>query len=419
MSMLDMLSMLVNMAGNQPYGNQCGGKGWGKGGKGQGGWGGGNAGWGGGNASWDGGWGGEDWGKKRKAEEMDERARDAKTERRGLFSLISLPLDSKLAAEGYMLEGAAALYEKENGAYSSATYAMKKVTTDIYKEIEVIDLTWDEGEGIKYPEVVKAVAAAGFKHESVCIALCPNHLRWGVGVGGKIKERKNAAMLSLAIAVAVGSGELPDLVRKLPDVAHFCAAEGAYAHPQGRRWKLGGEGMEEPEPPVNDDGKTITPGCYPVVGINVDKNPAWMAGLPKTAPAVYFDKAFGDAFSCSAWILEEVIGKDVETTMEHDENMVDKFPEVMQAVKAAGGDENSFAVITAPSLKKWAVGLAHGIKNRERAAKLALAFACCTDQKQLVKFAGQYDGFGFLCSAAGMLSPELSSSRARHREGGW
>eukprot|EP00929_Paragymnodinium_shiwhaense_P123112 TRINITY_DN9661_c0_g1_i1.p1 TRINITY_DN9661_c0_g1~~TRINITY_DN9661_c0_g1_i1.p1 ORF type:complete len:412 (-),score=151.96 TRINITY_DN9661_c0_g1_i1:200-1435(-) len=411
MSMFDMLAMMAMAKGKGMGGyDKGGGKGWGKGGKGKGG------GWGGGwDGGWDGGWGGDDWGGKRKADEVDERPRDLKSERRGLFSWIAVPYDAKLTAEGYMLEGAAALYEKENNAYASATYALKKVIDDIYTEMEIIDLTYET----KYPEIIKAVADVGFKHQSVCIALCPKLMRWGVGLGGKMAEREKAAKLSLAVAVASGSGELLNLCRKVPDVAYYCAAEGAYALPQGRRWKLGGEGMEEPEP-APEDGNGITPGCYPIVGISVDSNPAWMTAhsLPATAPAVYHDKTFGDAFSSSAWIMEEVIGADTETNIVHDDEM-DKFPEVMEAIKAAGGDENSFCIITAPSLQKWAVGVAGGAKTRERAAKLALAIACITDQKKLTKYCSQHDGFGFLCSAAGLLPPELSSSRNRYRERGW
>jgi len=72
-------------------------------------------------------------------------------------------------------------------------------------------------------------------------------------------------------------------------------------------------------------------------------------------------------------------------------------------------------LITCPSEHKWAVGIASGWKNREKAAKLALALTFIEDEAKFIECAEKYDGFGYLASCAGLMPAGHSSSRKRTR----
>merc|ERR1719401_835255 len=77
-----------------------------------------------------------------------------------------------------------------------------------------------------------------------------------------------------------------------------------------------------------------------------------------------------------------------------------QHPEVYQAWRAAGGDENIQMVAKVPELGKWGVGFG-GKKNAERAAKLALAVSIAMESEETAKVIRSYPGFGQLLSQLG------------------
>ncbi|CAE6914323.1 ASPH [Symbiodinium sp. KB8] len=78
------------------------------------------------------------------------------------------------------------------------------------------------------------------------------------------------------------------------------------------------------------------------------------------------------------------VGSEVVFTHDPDWEIM---PEMAEAIKQAGGEENCYAVASVPSAGIWAVGLAGGWKVRELACKLALSVA-------LVASSGDFDRFG-------------------------
>merc|ERR1711920_632402 len=69
------------------------------------------------------------------------------------------------------------------------------------------------------------------------------------------------------------------------------------------------------------------------------------------------------------------------------------YPEVYQAWKAAGRDENIQMVGILPELKIWSVGFG-GKKNAERACKLAMALAMCEQDPECAqRLIGEYPLF--------------------------
>ncbi|CAJ1430043.1 unnamed protein product [Effrenium voratum] len=79
----------------------------------------------------------------------------------------------------------------------------------------------------------------------------------------------------------------------------------------------------------------------------------------------------------------------------------DVMPEMAEAIRSAGGEDNCYAVATLPSHGIWAVGLAGGWKPREAACKLALSVALVTVSGDLDRFAQSYPDFVSFCQVAG------------------
>jgi len=126
-------------------------------------------------------------------------------------------------------------------------------------------------------------------------------------------------------------------------------------------------------------------------------------GYPTEAPALQYSKDLS-AFSESHHILQDFFDGDIkeEVQFEHDPDC-DQYPEVYQAWKAAGQEDNCPTVATCPSQMKWAAGFG-GKANALRAAKLALALSLATDADpaRLATIAGNYPMFAGLCAASGI-----------------
>lgn len=109
--------------------------------------------------------------------------------------------------------------------------------------------------------------------------------------------------------------------------------------------------------------------------------------------------------------LAELLGEEAAREVEliHDADWI-IFPEIGEAVKAAGGEEHSMCVAIAPESGIWAVAVAAKKKNRETAAKAALICALAAEVEADVydAFAAKWEAFAELCEFAGAV-PELWS----------
>lgn len=104
-----------------------------------------------------------------------------------------------------------------------------------------------------------------------------------------------------------------------------------------------------------------------------------------------------------------------ETVVVDDPDWV-QFPELKAAVARAGGEENSYAIAELPSRGVWAVGLAGGVKNRDKAARLALVVAlCCQDPTSMMWIMQKYPEFGAHMMGGGAAANMWGAGEA----GGW
>jgi hypothetical protein len=166
---------------------------------------------------------------------------------------------------------------------------------------------------------------------------------------------------------------------------------------------------------------------YPVLGLALStivlgsESKIVSNGLPATAPAVYFDKEYTDCFSIGPSLLWDLIGNKVTSiTYEHDPDGV-TYPEVKLALMEAGGDpeNNCFVVATCDSSKIWAVGIASGWKNREKAAKIALALALADEEEIFEKAIEKYSYFAQFCVTAGLIPESKLWKIKKKQKGAW
>lgn len=127
-----------------------------------------------------------------------------------------------------------------------------------------------------------------------------------------------------------------------------------------------------------------------------------MEGYPPEGIAIEYWKEC-EVFSDSHHVLQDFCGDNamkevVELIHDPECNM---FPEVYEAWKQNGGDDNCPTIAKCQTIGKWAVGFG-GKKHAERAAKLALAvtIAAESDPNKVQQVVGYYPNFGQLLQAA-------------------
>jgi len=114
-----------------------------------------------------------------------------------------------------------------------------------------------------------------------------------------------------------------------------------------------------------------------------------LPGMPLEAPAVVHAKG-QEVFSYASNMLWDLVGE-LEGQVEIvDDAEWQQFPEVIQAIREAGAEENCIAVAACSSQAKWGVGMAGGWKHREAAAKVALCVAIAAEHPQVQGFLKNY-----------------------------
>lgn len=141
-----------------------------------------------------------------------------------------------------------------------------------------------------------------------------------------------------------------------------------------------------------------------------------MQGLPSEAPVISFDKA-QTIFSSSAHMLSELVGDiKTEVVFTHDTDW-DQFPEVAEATKQAGCEENCLTIASCAGAGKWAVGLGSGWKGRESASRLALCVALTAGTPKMADLGRSYPEFRQLCAGAGILQSAAPASAPASKGG--
>merc|ERR1719199_1729903 len=126
-------------------------------------------------------------------------------------------------------------------------------------------------------------------------------------------------------------------------------------------------------------------------------------GYSPEGGAILYEKA-NDVFQSAHWILSELIEEVKEDVEFTDDPEHDKFPEVDQAIKNAGFEQGCYCVAMCPKFMKYGVGLAQGWKDREKAAKLALALTIASGTGELGKLCNAYEEVKYFCAAEGIHS---------------
>lgn len=347
---------------------------------------------------------------------------------------ITVGLDSKLVAAGFPPNAPAITFEKGMEVFSSSAHIVGDLCEDAVIEH---DADWEQ-----YPEVAQAVKEAGGAEDCIAVAKSPSNLKWGVGLASGWQGRERAAKVALSVALARGTPQLARVAKNYPEFGAMCAANGAASPgveeawpaqgaPKGGEWSAGAAycpeeppalmnasmGMYAPAPGHPMGGAAGAYGeCPPVHFIAVEPTSTLpMRGLPAEAVVVSFGgKQFKNFFQNAHSILSEMVN-DVAEVQFHDDPDWKLFPEVGEAIKMAGGEENCICVATLEAAGIWAVGTAAGKKPRESAAKMALALAMAPGSEKLTQLLSNYPEFVPICAATGLEVGMVESAYKKRR----
>lgn len=134
-----------------------------------------------------------------------------------------------------------------------------------------------------------------------------------------------------------------------------------------------------------------------IVMLKIRADSQWVQqGYPQDVMAISFEKGL-TVFSESHDILQSLLAEHNVTELvkfDHDADC-ERYPEIFQAWKEAGQEDNLPMIAMIPGLKTWAVGMG-GSKNAARAVKLALALtiAALVDPSRLQETCNIYPNFG-------------------------
>lgn len=324
---------------------------------------------------------------------------------------LELTQESQLTTQGFPPEAPAIEHDKSMTVFSAAHSILSEVVGDISAEVEIHhDMEWDI-----FPEIGEAIQRAGGEELCFSVVTCPNHGKWAVGIAAGKKGREVAGKLALAFALLVDR-DPADLENFCKNYAEFRAvlADAGLLPPRGGPQKrhmhfppAGGKAAPPfaaaPAPaPAPAFAADFSGGFPQYLWISLDDSASVVQeGMPAEGLCVYYDKQCAELFRSGQSVLQEAV-EDVnsEVVITHDPDW-DQMPEIAEAIKQTGGEENCYAVGTLPSHGLWAVGLAGGWKFRESACKLALSIALVATTGEIDRFASSHPDFAAFCNAAG------------------
>jgi len=337
--------------------------------------------------------------------------------------------DSSIVQSGMPGTAPALQYEKSMSVFMSATRMLSDLVGDVADTVTIEhDADW-----VKFPEVGEAFKFASGEENCFAVASCPEHGVWGAGFGNGWKGQEAAAKVALCVALATGTEFEAALSETYPEfralisgkgkakgggagdkgyASSMSSGKGGYAD-KGRSGKacLKTEAhprvapMEDSFAPKENSSPGIVNPTLPEVHFITIQGQSTITelGFAPDAPACTHSKAFQEVYSSAHHVIHSLTdGAPLEF---HHDTDYDVFPEVIDALKRAGVEENCFCVASCPPLGKWAVGLGSGWKTRESAGKLALAVSIAEVSTKLEETVGFYPDFGSLLASAGVSAP--------------
>lgn len=360
----------------------------------------------------------------------------------GPIMWISVP-HSSLAMSGLMPDAPVVSHDKSMGdILSAASYILSDLVPNCENEVEIIhDPDWKT-----FPEIADAIAQQGGEESCLCVASCPSQGKWGVGAAGSWKHQESTSKLALCIALVAGTDTIHAIQQSHPELAQACAMAGILPSGGGGGRRGGGRaaGQQYAPAPMQhkrawNGGDAISPGpaMMPARGMGAIAEGhgapvAWISvpagsqlpqqGLIPDSVAIAFEKGV-DVFSSAHHILSELVPElSEEVSFVHDADC-DKYPEITAAVKAGGMEGIGQAVALCPSISMWAVGLAYGWKDRERAAKLALSVRIASGTDNMEALAANYPDYAAFVNKTGLVegagaAPQMWAPQAEMHGGG-
>lgn len=306
---------------------------------------------------------------------------------------LTLPQESSLVAQGLPLDGPALVWEKGNEVFSSAAHILGDLVGDITAEVQIVhDADWEQ-----FPEVGQALMKQSGEEQCFAVAYAPQASTWAAGVANGWKGRESAAKLALSLALAAQDGSIMKTICKnYPEFGQLCRSQGLSGGAGGAAWGGAGIGADVPKLHM----------------INVEATNKFVAaGLSSEVPCVEHSKQQKEFFSNSHSILGELI-EDASTEVVFEDDPEWKImPEIGEAIKAAGAEDNCFCVAKSDSHGVWAVGQGSGWKGRESAARLALSITLATATGRLDELAQKYPEFGQILATGGLVQPAKKSRK--------
>jgi len=131
-------------------------------------------------------------------------------------------------------------------------------------------------------------------------------------------------------------------------------------------------------------------------------------GFPELGPALSYNSALQGLLSSSQAILRDLAGESADAVvLIHDPSWAE-FPEVGEALKQAGGDEECMCIAQSADPALWALGLGNKWKNREQAARLALSLALAASTDMLANIESVHPDFLALCEQSSIMTGNLA-----------
>jgi hypothetical protein len=243
-----------------------------------------------------------------------------------------------------------------------------------------------------YPEVGAALQdAVPGATECFCIAKSAFHTSWAVGVNDNGRNRYYAARIALAMVLVsqcLEQGEEVDLtsVPQFEAALNSCGGvddapqqQQHVPQPPQKKQKISNE-PPPPRPPrepvarVVSNSSTLPRDVAFYVHLPEDQPmPDALEGLAPTCIAVSTEGKKKGTYSEAHSILAHLLGDGLKDVEYLDDVDWKSYPEVGAALKALATEEECFTIAACASHGIWALGVGMRAKNRQNAAKLALA----------------------------------------------
>merc|ERR1712194_899628 len=256
----------------------------------------------------------------------------------------------------------------------------------------------DDPEWQDFPEIGRALLAAGGEERSLCLAILPGSSIWAVGVFGKGKVREPTARLAFCVAVAAeaDADAFAEVAGKWPEFVTLCRSAGVapdgYAPPlsapAAKRQRTGrGEAPQTPQTPQAPQAQVETAETLPR---NVPFFISWPGDVERPellvdalddACVVSTDSKTGKGLYSRAddavkrlLVALDVEEDDLKGAVEyHDDPSWEIFPCIGAELKKLSSVEECSCLAHASALGVWGVGVGMKGKARHAAAKAALA----------------------------------------------